>query len=88
MSKNDAVNHPSHYQGSNGVETIDAVEGFELGFHDGNAVTYICRARTKGKEKQDIQKAIWYLVRHYSNRFGLTVMVDAAGVVTELKAKR
>lgn len=58
----DNVNHPAHYQG-NGIESIEVIEGFELGFHLGNAVKYILRAGKKGDRIEDIRKAIWYLNR-------------------------
>ena len=57
------VNHPSHYQGA-GIEVIDVIESFNLGFCLGNAVKYILRA---GKKEQDfvtdLRKARWYLDR-------------------------
>lgn len=65
--ENDAVNHPSHYcQG--GIETIAILkakmpaERF-IGFLEGNVIKYITRAPYKGNEKQDLEKARWYLER-------------------------
>jgi hypothetical protein len=62
--RNDAseVNHPPHYQAA-GMEAIDVIEAFELGFNLGNAVKYILRAGRKGKRGIDIEKAVWYLER-------------------------
>jgi len=57
------VDHPKHYQGQ-GLECIDVIEAFNLNFCLGNAIKYILRAKHKGKEEQDIHKAIWYLHRH------------------------
>lgn len=57
------VDHPSHYN-SGKIEAIDAIEDWNLGFHDGNALKYIARHRHKGDSVQDIEKAIWYLQRH------------------------
>ena len=58
------VNHPQHYQ-SNGMEVIDVIEAFGLGFHLGNATKYILRAGRKTKDtNEDIKKAIWYLNRY------------------------
>lgn len=61
-----AVNHPDHYQLSNGMETIDIIaavvgdlKGIEA-FDMGNAVKYQCRFKNKGGI-QDLQKADWYL---------------------------
>ena len=61
----EAVNHPAHYvQG--GVEVIDAIEAWGLGFSDGNAVKYIARAGKKDPMKtiEDLKKAQFYLNRH------------------------
>lgn len=60
----DAVNHPSHYADGK-IEVIDFIEDKGLNFHRGNAVKYICRAGKKSKEKEieDLQKAVWYLNR-------------------------
>ncbi|QII11220.1 hypothetical protein KsCSTR_18410 [Candidatus Kuenenia stuttgartiensis] len=60
----DNINHPPHYQ-ANGMEVIDVIEAFGLGFHMGNAVKYILRAGKKtDNPKEDVQKAIWYLERY------------------------
>lgn len=59
----DAVNRPAHYIGD-GLEAIDVIEDWGLGFHLGNAFKYIVRAGRKSKLLgQDLQKAIWYLER-------------------------
>lgn len=58
----DNINHPSHYMGK-GLESIQVIEAFDLGFHLGNAIKYILRAGKKGDRKEDLQKAIWYLNR-------------------------
>lgn len=58
----EAVNHPSHYQGKR-FESIDVIEDFDLGFHLGNSIKYILRAGKKGNKIQDLKKAIWYLER-------------------------
>ena len=58
----DNINHPSHYKGR-GLECIQVIEAFGLGFCLGNAVKYILRAGKKGCKKEDLQKAIWYLSR-------------------------
>lgn len=60
----DNVNHPQHYK-SNGIEVIDVIEAFGLGFHLGNATKYILRAGRKTENTDtDIKKAIWYLNRY------------------------
>ncbi len=60
------VDHPSHYQGR-GIEAIDIIEAFDLNFRLGNAVKYILRSDKKGKRKEDLEKAIWYLKRELKN---------------------
>ena len=57
------VNHPSHYQTSSGIEVIDVIEAFNLGFCLGNVVKYILRAGHKDDILQDLNKAKWYLER-------------------------
>lgn len=59
----DLVNHPPHYT-TGGIETIDFLEAK---FADDpwlfSAVQYLVRARHKGQEIQDLEKAIWYVRR-------------------------
>jgi hypothetical protein len=59
----DPVNHPRHYT-FGGIEVIDALESWGLNYHLGNAVKYIARAKHKGNELEDLQKARWYLDRY------------------------
>lgn len=58
----ESVNHPKHYQG-NKFEVIDIIDDYSLDFCTGNAIKYILRAGKKSKDKEieDLQKAIWYL---------------------------
>jgi hypothetical protein len=73
----DIVNHPKHYKASNGIEAIEVVEGFDLGFRKGNAVTYILRCDKKCqssdvKERhaaaiEDLKKARWYIDREIAD---------------------
>ena len=58
----DPVNHPAHYT-TGKIEVIDFIEDKQLGFHEGNVIKYICRAKLKGQELQDLKKARWYLDR-------------------------
>lgn len=55
--------NPKHYQ-SDGIQVIDVIESFGLGFDLGNAVKYILRAGKKDSEEQDLRKAIWYILHH------------------------
>jgi hypothetical protein len=64
IGKDDAVNHPSHYNDGK-IEVIDYIEDKNLDFCLGNAVKYISRAGKKNKDKEveDLEKAIWYINR-------------------------
>jgi hypothetical protein len=57
------VNHPSHYHADSGIEVIDAIEAWGLGFSLGNAVKYIARAGHKNDAIEDLHKALWYVQR-------------------------
>lgn len=59
----DKVNNPQHYN-KNGIEVIDVIEAFGLGFCDGNVVKYLCRSKYKENQVEDTEKAVWYLQRH------------------------
>lgn len=63
----DPVTHPRHYT-RGGIETIDVIEAWQLGFHLGNAVKYISRAGHKGDALEDLKKARWYLDREIARR--------------------
>lgn len=58
----DQVNHPTHYNAGS-IEVIDAIEDWKLGFHEGNVVKYVARAKHKENELEDLKKASWYLSR-------------------------
>lgn len=68
MFMNDNVNHPSHYQGKNGLEVIDVIDNFvgdlqgEKAVCMGNVIKYILR-HTKKNGVEDLLKARWYLDR-------------------------
>lgn len=56
------VDHPNHYnQGK--IEVIDYIEDKGFNFNLGNAIKYISRCEHKGKKKEDLEKAIWYIKR-------------------------
>lgn len=58
----DNINKPKHYnQGK--IEPIEVIEDWELGYHLGNVIKYIARAKYKGQYKQDLEKAKWYIER-------------------------
>ena len=52
----DSVEHPRHYT-IGGIEVIDAIEAWSLGFHLGNVVKYVARAAHKGSYVEDLRKA-------------------------------
>lgn len=64
MSTHDPVNRPAHYT-SSGIETIDAIEAWDLDYRLGNVVKYVSRAGKKDPAKtvEDLRKARWYLDR-------------------------
>lgn len=65
----DNVNHPPHYK-KGGIENIDVIEAYELGFHLGNVIKYVLRSKYKGREIEDLKKARWYLERYIKNHEG------------------
>ena len=69
--KTDNVNHPAHYADHYPHEVIELTEC--LGFCLGNAVKYILRSPFKGKELEDLQKAVWYLKRLMNSAADLQV---------------
>lgn len=61
-SNYEQVAHPKHYcSHPSGVECIQVTEW--MNFNLGNAIKYIWRASLKGKELQDLKKAVWYIQR-------------------------
>ena len=58
----ETVNHPNHYN-VGGIEVIDFIESWNLGFSLGNAIKYIARAPYKNDELEDLKKARWYIDR-------------------------
>ena len=61
------VNHPAHYQGENGIETIEIIRHYTCDI--ANALKYLMRAGKKSemgmddaeKEIEDLKKALWYI---------------------------
>ncbi len=67
--KDDPTN-PSHYR-AGGMEAIDVVEAFGLGFNLGNALKYLLRCGRKGTPADaltDLKKCRWLLDREISSR--------------------
>lgn len=66
-TKREAVNHPAYYK-TGGIEAIDVIEAWNLGFCLGNTVKYISRAgRKSDKILEDLEKAAWYLNREINS---------------------
>jgi hypothetical protein len=58
----DAIERPPHYTYSP-IEPIAVIEAWQLGFHLGCVVKYVCRAGRKGNKVEDLKKARWFLDR-------------------------
>jgi Protein of unknwon function (DUF3310) len=57
---NDPVNHPTHYTSHpSGVECIEITR--HMGYNLGNVFKYVWRADLKGKDIEDLEKAVFYL---------------------------
>ena len=70
------VSHPDHYQSTNGLEVIDAIEAFTDGLNGieatdtGNIIKYACRWHKKNGI-QDLEKILWYtqhLINHLKKK--------------------
>ena len=59
----DPINHSSHYC-VGGIECLDVIEAWGCGYHIGNVLKYVCRAKHKGSELTDLKKARFYLDRY------------------------
>lgn len=58
--ENSKVSHPSHYnQGK--YEVIDVINDWKLNFALGNVIKYVARAPYKENQREDLEKAAWYL---------------------------
>lgn len=58
----DDISNPGYYK-RNGMEAIDVIEAFELGYHKGSAFKYLARAGQKGPAVDDLRKAQWFIQR-------------------------
>ncbi len=56
------THRPLYYKRESGVEVIDVIEDWRLGFHLGNALKYI--VREKRDRTADLEKARWYIQRY------------------------
>lgn len=68
IKRRESVDHPDYYK-RGGIEAIDAIEAWGLGFNLGNVVKYIARAGHKTADGlRDLRKAAWYLDREIKRR--------------------
>ena len=61
--ENDPVNNPHHYKSEN-MEVIEVIQAYSpdpYSYYMGNVIKYVLRHMEKGNEKQDLEKARWYL---------------------------
>jgi len=77
-AKPSTVDHPEHYR-ANGLEAINVIEAFGLGFCLGNTVKYVLRAGRKGNAIEDLEKARWYLDREIQSRRAVAGEAPPAG---------
>lgn len=80
--KPDTINSPPHYVGKNGIEVCDVVDGFDLGPWEAQAVQYMLRAKFKGTELEDLQKARWCLTHRIDSLIAGRMKVMKAEAVT------
>lgn len=81
----DIVSKAKHYNcmgekdkdGRSVYEPVKVIESWGLaeGFYLGSALKYILRAKHKGNERQDLEKALWYLERLVQNTWELMSFV-------------
>lgn len=62
------VDHPQHYNAHpKGIECIDVIEEWPC-FNIATACKYLWRCDHKGKDIEDLQKAVWYIEREIRRR--------------------
>ncbi len=69
-NKRDMVNHPQHYSNKK-YEPIAVINDWKLSYNSGNCLKYLSRLGLKDDIKQDINKAIFYLI-YEGKELGLT----------------
>jgi hypothetical protein len=68
---------PDHYQGKGGLQAIDVIEAFGLGFSLGNVIKYVLRAGKKEDRLLDLEKAMEYLKYEIENTKKIVKEVEA-----------
>ena len=54
---------PLHYDNKKSYDVIDFIKDYNLNFNEGNVIKYVARAKHKGTQIKDLEKAIDYLER-------------------------
>jgi hypothetical protein len=54
---------PTHYDNKKNYDVIDFIKDYDLNFNEGNVIKYVARAKHKGTQIKDLEKAIDYLER-------------------------
>lgn len=70
----DNVNHPAHYE-AGPFECVELTRLYP--FMGGNAIKYVYRHRLKGRDAEDLRKALWYLDHAKPDELRLGVRSDA-----------
>lgn len=91
----DPLDHPDHYNrteakgedGTSPFEVIKLIEDWKLGFSLGNALKYILRAPYKGRQTEDLRKAVWYLRRAKDRCLEDAAKIACDGRESRLKPK-
>lgn len=69
--ENDVVNTPKHYIDGRKYQPINVIQDWKLDFALGNCIKYCSRLSRKDEPKQDINKALFYLI-YKCKELGLT----------------
>jgi hypothetical protein len=76
--KKETVNHPSWYN-AGGIEVLDIIHAFKLGFSGGNVIKYVLRAGHKSENTtvEDLLKGVIYLNDMILNEIGVNFSDEA-----------
>lgn len=58
---------PNHYKRFGVFEPFNVIEAWGLSYHCGDAIAYIARAPYKGRQIEDLEKAVVHLQREIKN---------------------
>lgn len=83
--RGDPVERPAHYNQGR-IEVIEFLEDQKLPHHEACVVKYVVRARHKGNELQDLEKAAWYLRRRIQQLKRLLRMTPGKSLIERAKS--